>query len=74
LGFTIVGLQLARGKRNILGILSVSAKFEDIGGRRHAIGVFGHPRNFLWNRADNIGRQLVNQVRELKRLLVDGEQ
>jgi DNA-binding IclR family transcriptional regulator len=68
------GFAVSEGEKNVLGILSVGAKFEDIGGRRHAIGAFGHSRNFSGNRADNIGRQLVSQVRKLKRLLVDGEQ
>jgi DNA-binding IclR family transcriptional regulator len=59
---------------NILGILSVGTAFEDGDGQRHAIGVFGHSRNFAGNRANNIGRQLVSQVRELERILADGGQ
>lgn len=67
------GFAVSEGE-NILGILSVGVGFEDKGGRCHAIGVFGHSRNFPGNRADNIGRQLVDQVRELERLLADGGQ
>ncbi|MEF8913758.1 IclR family transcriptional regulator [Natronomonas sp.] len=56
----------------VLGVLSVGAGFHDAGGRQHAIGVFGHARNFAGNRAANIGERLADIVRDLERDLQDG--
>jgi DNA-binding IclR family transcriptional regulator len=64
------GFAITEGE-NILGVLSVGAGFEGRRGRYHAIGVFGHSRNFPGSRTENIGRQLVSHVRKLKQSLAD---
>lgn len=60
------GYAISEGEA-VLGVLSVGVGFHDAGGRRHAIGVFGHARNFAGNRAENIGERLVDTVRDLER-------
>lgn len=56
----------------VLGILSVGVAFRDADDRRHAVGVFGHSRNFAGNRAEQIGHQLVDRVTNLEHRLRDG--
>jgi DNA-binding IclR family transcriptional regulator len=56
----------------VLGVLSVGVGLEDSSGKRHAIGVFGHARNFAGNRAEKIGEKLVKAVHNLERDLQDG--
>jgi DNA-binding IclR family transcriptional regulator len=56
----------------VLGVLSVGVGFHDADGGRHAIGVFGHARNFAGNRAENIGERLAAAVRDLERDLERG--
>jgi DNA-binding IclR family transcriptional regulator len=53
----------------VLGILSVGVGFRDAHDRLHAIGIFGHSRNFAGNRAENIGRRLVQTVGDLEQQL-----
>ncbi|WP_336135199.1 IclR family transcriptional regulator [Natronomonas amylolytica] len=65
------GYAISEGEA-VLGVLSVGVGLEDATGRRHAIGVFGHARNFAGNRAENIGQRLVEAVRDLERDLQDG--
>lgn len=65
------GFAVSEGEA-VLGILSVGVGFRDADDRRHAVGVFGHSRNFAGNRAENIGRKLVDAVGDLERGLRDG--
>jgi DNA-binding IclR family transcriptional regulator len=65
------GFAVSEGEA-VLGILSVGVAFEDVEDRRHALGVFGHSRNFAGNRAENIGQQLVGAVRDLEQRLHSG--
>jgi len=46
----------------VLGIASIGVGFRDADGRRHAIGVFGHSRNFAGRAAEDVGRELVDIV------------
>jgi len=62
------GFAISRGEA-VLGILSIGVEFRDENDRQHAIGVFGHTRNFAGNRAENIGQQLIGQVRGLEQEL-----
>lgn len=48
----------------VLGIVSIGVGFRDADGRRHAIGVFGHSRNFAGNAAEDAGRELVDIVED----------
>lgn len=66
------GFAVSEGEA-VLGILSVGVGFQDADGRSHAIGIFGHSRNFAGNRAENIGQQLVGRVRDLEQQLQGGE-
>jgi DNA-binding IclR family transcriptional regulator len=66
------GFAVSEGEA-VLGILSVGAGFHDADDRRHAIGLFGHSRNFAGNRAENIGEQLGDVVDDLERRLQKGE-
>lgn len=56
----------------VLGILSIGAGFRDGDDRRHAIGVFGHTRNFAGNHPDRIGEQLRETADDLEARLRDG--
>lgn len=56
----------------VLGILSVGVGFRDADHRRHAVGIFGRSQNFAGNRAENIGRQLVDAAGNLERRLQNG--
>lgn len=66
------GFAVSEGEA-VLGILSVGVGFETADGGRHAIGMFGHSRNFAGNRAENIGQRLVGMVRDLERHLEEGD-
>lgn len=59
------GFAISEGE-SVLGVLSVAAGFRDADDRRHALGVFGHSRNFAGNRAENIGERLVETVRDVE--------
>lgn len=65
------GFAVSEGEA-VLGILSVGVGFQDGNGRYHALGVFGHSRNFAGNRADNIGQRLVGKARDLEQQLQHG--
>lgn len=65
------GFAVSEGEA-VLGILSVGVGFRDADDRRHAVGVFGHSRNFAGNRAENIGQRLVEEVDDLERRLRSG--
>ncbi|WP_255152314.1 IclR family transcriptional regulator [Halorarius halobius] len=65
------GFAISEGEA-VLGILSVGVAFRDPNGRRHAIGVFGQSRNFAGNRAENVGRDLVESVADLQQRLEEG--
>lgn len=56
----------------VLGILSVGVGFRDASDRLHAIGTFGHSRDFAGNRAENIATQLVQTVGDLEERLQTG--
>jgi DNA-binding IclR family transcriptional regulator len=56
----------------ILGILSVGVAYQDVDDRLHALGIFGHSRNFVGNRAENIGERLVETVGDLEYRLRSG--
>ncbi|MFC7157035.1 IclR family transcriptional regulator [Halomarina halobia] len=60
------GFAVSEGEA-VLGILSVGVGFRDADDRRHAIGVFGHSRDFAGNHPENIGERLVEAVGELER-------
>jgi len=65
------GFAISEGEA-VLGILSVGVGFRDDDDRYHAIGVFGHSRDFAGNRAENIGQKLRGTVHELEQELRDG--
>lgn len=62
------GFAISEGNA-LLGILSVGVGFRDTDDRRHAIGIFGHARNFAGNHAENIGQQVVEMVSDLEQRL-----
>lgn len=66
------GFAVSEGEA-VLGILSVGVGFRDAADRRHAIGVFGHSRDFAGNHPEHIGEQLLEAVDELEGRLVEGE-
>ncbi|WP_254544765.1 IclR family transcriptional regulator [Halomarina pelagica] len=62
------GFAVSEGEA-VLGILSVGVGFRDADDRRHAIGVFGHSRNFAGNHPENLGERLVETVGDLEQRL-----
>jgi DNA-binding IclR family transcriptional regulator len=65
------GFAVSEGE-TVLGILSVGVPFTDDQGRRHALAVFGHSRDFAGNHPENVGRRLVETVADLERRLGSG--
>lgn len=65
------GYAISEGEA-VLGVLSVGVGFHDSGDRWHAIGIFGHVRNFAGNRAENVGERLADAVRDIERDLGNG--
>lgn len=58
------GFAVSEGEA-VLGIGSIGVGFYDTHGRRHAIGIFDHSRNFAGNTIENVGYELVETVNEL---------
>lgn len=65
------GFAVSEGE-SVLGILSVGVAFTDGQGRRHALAVFGHSRDFAGNHPENVGRRLVETVGGLEGRLESG--
>jgi DNA-binding IclR family transcriptional regulator len=65
------GFAVSEGE-TLLGILSVGVAYRDGDDRLHAIGVFGHSRNFVGDRAESIGRRLVDTVDDMQQRLPNG--
>jgi IclR family acetate operon transcriptional repressor len=65
------GFAVSEGEA-ILGIMSAGAGYRDSGDRLHAIGVFGHSRNFVGDRAEGIGRRLARVVDDMQQRLRSG--
>lgn len=65
------GFAVSEGEA-VLGLLSVGVGFRDAADRYHAIGVFGHSRNFAGNQPKNIGERIIEPVERLEHSLVDG--
>lgn len=62
------GFSISEGE-DVLGILSIGVGFRDADDRRHAVGVFGHTRDFAGNCAEKNGELLVDEVRDLEQTL-----
>lgn len=59
------GYAISEGE-SVLGLLSVGVGFTDESDGRHAIGVFGYPRDFAGNQPKVVGERLVEAVNTLK--------
>lgn len=64
------GFAISEGEA-VLGILSIGVGFRDAADRRHAIGVFGHSRDFAGNHPENVGERLYEAVDGLEATLVE---
>lgn len=64
------GFAISEGEA-VLGILSIGVGFRDAADRRHAIGVFGHSRDFAGNHPENVGERLLDAVDGLEASLVE---